>query len=277
MASIDSAARFFTEHGRDIDRELFRFHFGEGTQESLLSVLGRYQNADGGFGHGLEPDISASVSNPFATELALLYCIEAGVPIGVSLLRRAVEYLEDTQYEDGSWRFSPAVYEADLAPWFAGWTWPNLNPTCTIAGLLRHLGLGSVRLHERVGQLFEQLARPADLLSDEIYAVRPYAYYFDADGAGKETELYRAGVLWWLIRQHETGRVADGSHFFVYARTPDAPVARHIPKAIIDAELDRLASEQQDDGGWPSPYGDHWRGAITIGALLVLRAYGRLA
>lgn len=277
MGAIDKAARFFNEHGRDIDRERFQYHFGEGTQEGLLSVLGRYRNADGGFGHGLEPDISAPVSNPFATELALLYCIQAGVPNDAPVLRRAVDYLEEAQYEDGSWRFSQAVYASDLAPWFAGWTWPNLNPTCTIAGLLRQLGLGSARLHDRVGRLFGQLARPADLLSDEFYAVRPYAYYFDADGAGEETGLYRAGILWWLIRQHEAGTVADGSHFFEYARTPERPAARHIPKNIINGELDWLASEQQTDGGWSSPYGDHWRGAITVQSLLVLRAYGRLA
>ncbi|HEY8599851.1 MAG TPA: hypothetical protein VIL85_15550 [Thermomicrobiales bacterium] len=276
MTAVERAAQFFGGQGRDIDRERFRYHFGGGTRQQFLDVLSRYQNADGGFGHGLEPDISAPVSNPFATELALLYCIQADVPNDPPLLRRAVDYLEATQYEDGSWRFSREVYESDLAPWFAGWTWPNLNPTCTIAGLLRRLGLGSARLHERVGQLFRELARPADLLSDEFYTVRPYAYYFDADGGGEETELYRAGMLWWLIRQHETGKVADGSHFFEYARTPDRPVARHIPKTTLESELDRLALEQDNDGGWPSPYGEQWHGAITVQSLLVLQAYGRL-
>lgn len=276
MSAVDNAAKFFTDHGRDIDRERFRYHFGGGSQSGFLDLLGRYQNTDGGFGHGLEPDISAPVSNPFATELALLYCIQAGVPHDAPLLRRTVEYLEATQEDDGAWRFSPAVYEGDLAPWFAGWTWPNLNPTCTTAGLLRQLGLGSERLHARVGQFFAQHARHADLLSDEFYTVRPYTYYFEADGGGKETELYRAGLLWWLIRQHETGKAEDGGHFFEYARRPDLPVARHIPKMVIDAELDRLASEQHADGGWPSPYAGHWRGHATVQSLLVLQAYGRL-
>lgn len=276
MATIDSAAKFFTEHGRDIERERFRYHFGGGTQEDFLKVLGRYQNDDGGFGHGLEPDISAPVSNPFAMELALLYCIQAGVPNDVPLLRRAVGYLEATQEKDGSWRFSPEVYEADLAPWFAEWTWPNMNPTCTTAGLLRQLELGSERLHRRVGQFFDQHARHVDLLKDEFYTVRPYAYYFEADGGVGDAELYRAGLLWWLIRQHETGKVEDGGHFFEYARRPDLSVARHIPATIVDAELDRLTSDQQSDGGWSSPYADHWRGPTTVQSLLVLQAYGRI-
>ena len=97
MNTIERAAQFFTEHGRDIDRERFRFHFGEGTQEKFLGVLGSYQNEDGGFGHGLEPDISAP-SNPFATELALLYCLQAEVPSDAPILQRAVDYLERTQY-----------------------------------------------------------------------------------------------------------------------------------------------------------------------------------
>lgn len=276
MGAIERAAEFFAGAGRDIDRERFRHHFAGGTRVAMLETLGRYQNADGGFGHGLEPDIAAPASNPFATELALLHCLQADVARDAPLLARAVEYLEESQHEDGSWRFAPAVYEGELAPWFRGWTWPNLNPTCTIAGLLRALGLGSARLHGRVADLFDRLARPADLLTDEFYTARPYAYYFDADGGGEQAELYRAGILWWLIRQHETGKVQDGAHFFEYARVPDAPVARHIPRDIAAAELDRLASEQGSDGGWLSPYGDQWRGAITVQSLLVLHAYGRI-
>jgi hypothetical protein len=72
MRSVARAQQFFEHAGRDIDRACFACHFGQGTQEELLGILARYQNSDGGFGHGLEPDIGAPDSNPFATELALL-------------------------------------------------------------------------------------------------------------------------------------------------------------------------------------------------------------
>jgi hypothetical protein len=276
MQAVTRAGEFFARHGREIDRARFRFHFAGGTQEEVLDALGRYQNEDGGFGHALEPDITAPASNPFATEWALLVCLQAGVPREHPLLARTVGYLEASQYEDGSWRFSPEVYAHEMAPWFQGWEWPNLNPAGSLAGLLRELGLGSPRLHGRVADLFAQLARPTDLLGDEFYGVRPYALYALPDGEHPHQELYRAGMLWWLIRQHIENKLPDAPHFFEYARTPQTYTARNLPGDILAAELERLEAEQAEDGGWPSPYAEHWRGAFTVQGLLVLRAFGRI-
>lgn len=273
--AADRARGFFAGWDRELDRARFAYHFDGGSLETLLAALGRYQNDDGGFGHGLEPDIAAPDSNPFATELALAACLQADVPRDHPLLARAVAHLEATQTDDGDWRFAPGVYARDLAPWFAGWEWPNLNPGCTIGALLGELGLGSARLHDRVAALFARLARPADLLSDEYYAVRPYAYYFLPATDHPQAELYRAGVLWWLIRQHDGGSLADAGHFFDYVRTPQTYTGRHLPADIVAAQLDRLVTEQAEDGGWPSPYAAHWRGWLTVQNLLTLRAFGR--
>jgi hypothetical protein len=274
--AVDRARGFFAGWERELDRALFAYHFAGGSRDALLEALGKYQNEDGGFGHGLEPDITAPDSNPFATELALLICQQADVPRDHPLLARTVAYLEAAQDDDGGWRFSPGVYEHELAPWFAGWDWPNLNPACTIAGHLRELELGSARLHEGVAALFARMARPEDVLSDEYYAVRPYAYYFLPPSDHPQAELYRAGLLWWLIRQHQAGKLDDAGHFFDYVRHPDTYTGRNLPPVIVAAQLDRLAGEQTEDGGWPSPYATHWRGWSTVQNLLTLRAFGRV-
>jgi hypothetical protein len=275
-AAVERARGFFANWERELDRTMFAYHFDGGSRETLLAALGEYQNEDGGFGHGLEPDITAPYSNPFATELALLICLQANVPRDHPLLQRTVAYLEATQDEDGGWRFTSGVLEHAIAPWFAGWEWPNLNPACPIAGYLRELGLGSARLHERVAALFARLARPDDLLSDEYYAARPYAYYFLPPTDHPQAELYRAGLLWWLIRQHRANTLDDAGHFLDYVRHPGSYTARNLPPGILAAQLDRLAGEQADDGGWPSPYAAHWRGWTTVQNLQTLRAFGRL-
>lgn len=274
--AVANAGRFIEKDGRDIEQALFAYHFREGSRDQLIETLGRYQNADGGFGHGLEPDIRAPDSNPFATELALLICLQAGVSTDHSLLGRTVRYLEGTQDEDGGWRVSPAVYEHPLAPWFAAWEWPDLNPACTTSGLLRELGLGSERLHARVEALFERMADPYDLLEGDFYAVRPYAYYFLPEWPHPLRELYVLGVLWWLIRQHARGELADAAHFFAYVRNPETYTGRLMPERILTEELDRLQAEQSEDGGWASPYDPHWRGWTTVQNLLVLRRFGRI-
>src|SRR5690349_7338849 len=72
--AVDRARGFFAGWGRELDRARFAYHFAGGSREALLEALGKYQNGDGGFGQGLEPDITAPDSQPFATELALLIC-----------------------------------------------------------------------------------------------------------------------------------------------------------------------------------------------------------
>jgi hypothetical protein len=274
--AIARAGQYVRQHGRDIDQARFAYHFQRATQEELLGVLARYQNADGGFGHALEPDIAAPDSNPFATELALSVCLQASIDAAHPLLARAVAYLEQTQDDDGGWRFAEGIYAHPLAPWFQGWQWPSLNPACTIAGVLKELGLGSTSLHARVDALFARLARLDDVASDDFYGVRPYACYFLPSWEHPQRDLYLAGVLWWLIRQHLAGTLADGDHFFAYVRTPSTYTGRLLPEALLNAHLDQLVAEQADDGGWPSPYDSHWRGWTTVQNLLTLRAFGRL-
>jgi hypothetical protein len=276
MDSIAKARLFFQSNGRDIDQARFEHHFGELPLEDLLAVLARYQNADGGFGHGLEPDISAPDSNPFAIDLALQICIQANVPGEHELLRRTVAYLERTQSEAGEWRFTSEVTALEMAPWFQGWEWPNLNPACPIAGHLQELGLGSEQLHSRVAQLFDRLANPLDLVSDEFYKIGQYAYYFFPHEKGPQRDFYLSGVLWWLIRQHSTGKIEDNGHFFEYIRTPQTYTGLNLPAEILDERLLGLAAEQAEDGGWPTPYDPHWRGWVTVQNLLVLRAFNRV-
>jgi hypothetical protein len=272
---VSRAGAFLDAHGREVERARFAYHFGNGSQDALVAALAAYQNADGGFGNALEPDIAAPDSNPFATELALLICIQAGVPGTHPLLQRSVRYLEETQTEDGDWRFSPGVYAHNLAPWFAGWEWPNLNPACTTAGLLRELGLGSQELHTRVEALYERQAKVEDC-SGGFYDVRPYAYYFLPEWQHPERELYLSGVLWWLVRAHLADEVEDGGHFFEYARTPHTWTGRNLPRKIAAARLDILQAERQEDGGWPTPYDPTWRSWTTMQNLLILQAWGRI-
>ena len=72
------------------------------------------------------------------------------------------------------------------------------------------------------------------------------------------------------------GKVQDGSHFFQYVRTPHTYTARHLPERLLAERLDMLAAEQDDDGGWPTPYDPQWRGWFTVQNLLVLQAFGRV-
>lgn len=276
MDRIEQAGDFVRHHGRAIDAALFAFHFGRGTKDDVLTALAPYQNEDGGFGHGLEPDIPGPAGNPFAVDQALRIFGQVGATPADPMVARTVDYLERTQEPDGGWRFSPAVYEHEIAPWFAAWTWPAINPSAVIAGHLRAIGAGSPELFAGVDRLFAAQANPAGLLGNEFYAVQPYAFYFLGGSNHPQRELYESGVLWWLVRQETQGNEFDAGHFFEYVPGPNSFAGRNLPKGMLDKRLDALAAEQQPDGGWPSPYAEHWRAPVTVAALCTLRAFGRV-
>ncbi|MFZ6028339.1 MAG: prenyltransferase/squalene oxidase repeat-containing protein [Chloroflexota bacterium] len=274
MNILEKAHVFLQAHGREIDLARFDYHFGGAPVEKLLAALERYQNPDGGFS-GLEVDIAAPQSHPFAMELALLICLQAGAPKDHPLLQKAIAHLEATQDADGGWRFTPEIYQHPLAPWFYVWAWPNLNPACTLAGLLIELGFGPANLLANVEKLFQQLNRLDGLADGEFYDVRPYAYYFLPEWEHPQRDAYRAALKQWLVRQHTQNKL-DGTHFFEYIRSPRTYIGQSIPPHILNAHLDMLQHEQAADGGWPTPYNPFWRPWITVNNLLVLQSFERL-
>ena len=92
--ALQRAGQFLAESGRDIDRALFDYTFSEASRKVVTDALAGYQNDDGGF-HGLEVDIAAPDSNPFATELALQIFIQADLPRDSKIVQSAVRYLEE--------------------------------------------------------------------------------------------------------------------------------------------------------------------------------------
>jgi hypothetical protein len=270
------AREFIFREGRDIEQARYDFHFSKKISlEELMNVLARYQNQDGGF-FGLEVDIKAPQSNPFAVELALIVMKWAGTPLDHPVLVKTVDYLEKTQQEDGTWRFTPEIYQRELAPWFQGWKWPNLNPSCPLGGLLKQLGTGSDQLHRRVQALFNNQARYLDLADSQFYDVKAYADYFQTEWDFPQAEFYRMGVVWWMLRQNTVSTDLDATHWMQFAPSPDLAIAMRLPTEALHAQLDRMLLEQSEDGGWPTPYNASWRGWITIQNLLELHAYGRI-
>src|ERR687891_2345340 len=63
---IAAARSFMAAHGRVLDGRRFELLFDGADAEPVLAALRAYRNSDGGFGHGLEPDLRAPESQPGA-------------------------------------------------------------------------------------------------------------------------------------------------------------------------------------------------------------------
>ena len=68
-----------------------------------------------------------------------------------------------------------------------------------------------------------------------------------------------------------------------FAKRPDSLARAWFSDAEVEASLDHLAAQQREDGGWPVTWAIwtpaieiEWSGLMTIAALKILRAYGRV-
>jgi hypothetical protein len=64
---------------------------------------------------------------------------------------------------------------------------------------------------------------------------------------------------------------------------PGGPVRQLFDQKLIDAELDRLESEQEQDGGWRVDFASYspaaeleWRGQMTVRVVGLLKRNGRI-
>ncbi|MFB5759843.1 hypothetical protein [Paenibacillus medicaginis] len=69
-SEFERAAAFMKHEARSLERALFEYEFESGSFHAVLTELKIYQNEDGGFGNGLEPDLRC----PESSALALRYC-----------------------------------------------------------------------------------------------------------------------------------------------------------------------------------------------------------
>lgn len=273
--SVDRALAFLDEHGRPVERAWARQLHAGGPRAAVFSALAAFQNPDGGFGRGLEPDIKAPDSQAFAARLAMHVLLSIDASPDEPLVRRLEGWLESAQNDDGDWHFPPAVGEHELAPWFAAWTFPSLNPALCLAGLATRLGVGSPPLHARVRALADRLVSVSEVEAGGFYPLLPYAEYFPwVDHPDREG--FVAALVDRIATDARSGAYDDAGHFFEHAGPPEGEVARRLPPEVLAAQLDRLLAEQQEDGGWPSPYDPAWRSWTTAAALATLRAYDRL-
>ncbi len=158
---FEQARAFIKTHARPLDVRLFEYFFEGGTAAAVLAELARYQNPDGGFGHGIEADFRAPVSSPMATSVGLQYAVTVDAGADQPLVQAAIRYLlatYDTTNEYWPANFK-AVNEAPHAPWWhideikppdeSGWP----NPSAEIVGYLhRYAPLVPPDFLERVTQ-----------------------------------------------------------------------------------------------------------------------------
>lgn len=122
-------------HARQLDIARWQYFFENGSKEAVVEALSRYQNEDGGFGHGLEPDNANPHSSPATTHMAYgilkgIGCAEKEHP----MMQGIINYIANCAYfTDHGWYWSiPSNNHYPCQPWYyfpnAPWFPPDWPP-----------------------------------------------------------------------------------------------------------------------------------------------------
>ena len=299
-AAFKRALAFVRNQGRALDRSLLAYHFEGGSAAAVLSALAGYQNDDGGFGHGLEPDLRTPASSVIATTVAFQNFRSLGVPAEQPLVRRGLDYLLETYDEARQvWPIiPPEVEDAPHAPW-----WDYAASEASFGGFLINPRV------EIVGYLHDySTAVPADLLETLTAAVFAHLDTLPAEmemhdlicfvGLAETASLPQAmkDRIWAKVAvaaEHGVARVPEQLTGYVLkplyvAPTPASPLAKQFADEVA-MNLDFEIEQQDEDGAW-SPnfsWGEQhpedwqtarreWQARITLKTLRVLRDFDRI-
>jgi hypothetical protein len=282
--------RFLLSQGRLLERRLFATCFLGAPATGVIDALRGYQNDDGGFGHGLEPDKRCPASLPIDIETAFQALAAAGT-VDRAMVLRACDFLASTAAEAGAGGGVPPAFPViesfPRAEHWTAWTYePGLNPTAGLVGLLYQFGIDHPWIAQGTRYCWEKLESGG--LPGDAHTLSEALVFLDHVPERERADEHAATLA---------GHLAATPMFHLDPDAPGyglsplhlAPAASSRWRALftdaqISAHLDRLQQGQQPDGGWPITWEPpseasvlEWRGIVTLQALRTLTSYGRLS
>jgi hypothetical protein len=289
---LDAARGFLAGHGRLLDRRRFELFFAGGDAEPVLAALRAYRNADGGFGHGLEPDLRAAESQPAAAWHAFEVFADVA-PVVAPEAAELCDWLDTIALPDGGLPFALPIEDASGSAPFWAQADPrafSLQITAIVAAYAHR-----VAVHDPAVAGHPWLARATDccLAAIEALEAAPEAYvlafavqFLDAVHDRHEAAPELLARLGEYVPEDGRLRVVGGLPDEALwpldlAPEPGRPARTLLDEAVVAADLERLAAEQEEDGGWTVDFQSYspaaaleWRGYATVRALSVLRRNG---
>ncbi len=295
------AEKYILSNGRELEKALFSFHFKGDHGLGIIKALEAYQNEDGGFGHGIEPDFWLKESSAMATSIALSHLMLVDHHSEAKdMIMKAVEYLEKTF--DGKrfgWYAVPKeVNDYPHAPWWEfdkeeGQTvidnsWGN--PSVELIGyLLRYKKyVKTLNVHELMEFAIKHYQNESKIESEhEVYCY--IRFYNQLDKAHKKD-----------LKPKLVEAIADLINPEVDQWTSYVPMPLNfidlnsdelfdISLQDINKNLDYFIDEIDENGAlkpvWSwNQYPDewivskaHWTGVLTLSVLLKLKRFNRLS
>ena len=294
QSAFDISSRYILNNARYLEKLVFGHYFISPCPEKIVKAYQMYQNKDGGYGNGLEPDFRLPSSSPMATSVALDRLSQFKETVGaLEQIEKAINYLEST-YDSSilGWESTPKIVNLyPHAPWWhfeKQRTTIHGNPSAELLGYLIE---------------FEPFVKSLDLESLR----KTYIEYVLNLQEFEEHELYCLIKLFNRLSDIEQiiikDKIIEGFNKVVnvdirqwkdYVPYPlkFISLTEHdlfdIPTDLINHNINFIVNKLSDDGVFSPSWSWHtyeaeweiakreWSGILTLDALLVLKRYDAL-
>lgn len=285
---------------RPLEKSIFNYYFNDSSGDDILDSLEAFQNTDGGFGKGIEPDFKLIKSSPMATSIGLRYLSKLdNSDRAQNMIAKAVEYLETTfdSNRNGWYSVPSIVNNYPHAPWWEfrndinmtviDYSWGN--PTAELIGYVYKYKkyLNNLDIYSLRNYAITNLNKRTEFNSEhEIISYIHMYNVLDEEFSSQIVDTLKLAVSK-LVNINQ-------SEWINYVPTPlkfinlDSKSFFGIECKLIDQNLDYLIDRLEEDGKilptwqWDKYLEEweiakiEWMGILTLEALLSLLKFNRI-
>ncbi|NVM35408.1 MAG: hypothetical protein HWN81_07420 [Candidatus Lokiarchaeota archaeon] len=263
---IEKIKDFIFKTGRLLERKLFSFFFENGSKDVVIKALVAYQNSDGGFGNGIEPDLLCPDSTAIGTETAM-YILDLIDYVDSKITDQLFNWILEEQNEEGYIRHPPKnLYNYPFQEWWSG---PDDLRIFALSGFLKKWGLKDDTFFKKVKDFYSNSSLPKEFKFYEY----PYFTYLKYLGENKEEKKMLQHIISQLPSIFENNK----EHYPLFGRHWYHALDI-VDKKVIENEADNFFNGLQDDGGLKIIYQNFpwWRPIWTLDGLILLKKSGTI-
>ncbi len=244
------AKAYIEEKGTALQRACMAWIDGQGSKQAILEALKAYQNEDGGFANGMEIEYQGPVSSTMATIAALDHIVRFDLKES-EIFTKVIRYFNSIQGSDGCLDENEDI---DAYP----------HPPYMQKGVYREYNTGMVlRWLLAIGAKEEPLMTKAlDYMTS----------HFEEDSKKQDiwTAIGYLGVFSQLPPSEDNQKIVDWCLGVFMGGGQEVPTLwqQHssriesglpIPPQEVEAVLEEIKNNQDEDGGWAQPFGEYSR------------------
>ncbi|MFX1375960.1 MAG: hypothetical protein ACFFA0_09130 [Promethearchaeota archaeon] len=258
---MNKIKEFIFNNGRLLERRLYTFFFENGNKDDVVKALMAYQNLDGGFGNGIEPDLLCPDSSAIGAETAM-FILDLLEYVDNEITDQLFNWIIKEQNEEGYINHPPKnMVNYPFQKW---WSNPDDQRILALSGFLKKWGLRDTNFFNKVKTFYSNSSFPEEF---KIYDY-PYFIYLKYLGKNKEEKKRLQSIINQFPRISEKNKEHYpllGRHWYHALDILD--------KTIVENEVKNFFNGLKDDGGLRIIYQNlpWWRPIWTLDGLIIMR------